>query len=140
MLFPRGVSTQHHIVLSYSFFTRLLYFLQQTAPHTQVQIASATKCTSLRYRLHLQQTAPHTQVQIGSDNLLCCPTEIEVADKTCHLTHSMLTQVRAVLSLTPCQLSGSAGTTTQYADTGQSCPVTNPMSAIWQCRHHHTVC
>ena len=58
-------------------------------------------------------TSPqHTSVSQGricSDNFTCCHTEIEVADKTFHLTQS------------------------QYSDTGPTCPSTDPITpGAWQ--------
>ena len=51
-----------------------------------------------------QQHASASQGQICSDNFMCCHTEIEAADKTCHLTQS------------------------QYSDTGPTSPSTDPIT------------
>ena len=53
-----------------------------------------------------------SQGRICSDNFMCCPTEIEVADQTFHLTQS------------------------QYTDTGPTSPSTDPiMPGAWQGCH-----
>ena len=59
-----------------------------------------------------QQHASVSQGRICSDNLTCCPTEIEVADPTFHLTQS------------------------QYTDTGPTSPSTDPITpGAWQGSH-----
>ena len=48
-----------------------------------------------------QQYASVSQGQICSDKWMCCHTEIEVADQTFYLTHSILTLGQPVPALTP---------------------------------------
>ena len=75
-------------------------------------LVSGRVCSLLVGCLTSQQHASESQGRICSDNVLCCHTEIEVADPTFYLTQS------------------------QYTDTGPTSPSTDPIvPGVWQGSH-----
>ena len=79
--------------------------------HDAFVCAPSMKCLFFGY-LTSQQHASVSQGRICSDNFTCCHTEIEVADKTFHLTQS------------------------QNTDTGPTSPSADPITPVaWQGSH-----